>query len=861
MDAVTLRRTWNEFFAARDHTLVPSASLIPTHPTAPMFTNSGMMQFVPYFLGEEPVPYDPPRASSIQKCVRLAGKHNDIDEIGRTRRHLTFFEMLGNWSFGEYYQLEAIKWAWELVLAAGFDGDRIWPTVHLSDDAAEAIWHEEIGIPMERIQRLGEDNFWEMGETGPCGPCSEIHYDCGPAWGEEGGPAHGGGDRYVEFWNLVFMRDFRAADGSLSPLPAQNVDTGAGFERWLMLLQDVRSVIDTDIMAPLLESAQSITGRTYGADPEDDYALRVLADHARTVGFLVNDGVVPSNEDRGYVLRRLIRRAVRFAYLLDVHDAALPRLVASCIDTMADAYPDLAANQDFVLGIVEREEGSFRTTLSRGVTLLEETFERSPHEVPGDIAFKLHDTFGFPVEVTQEIAAERGIPVDLATFDHLMGEQRQRAKAAGKKGDVYANRTSFQQILDDHGPSEFVGREETEAKAIVLAVVPGEDGEVSIFLDRTPFYAESGGQVGDTGVIRTDTGTAIVDDTTYGLPGLHRHLAHITEGSIDAGQEATAAIDVERRDAIRRNHTGTHILHWALRKVLGENVKQQGSLVDPERLRFDFGPSDAVTDAQIREIEDLANAEILANDPVRHYETTKAEASNLGAIAFFGDKYGDIVRVLEAGRHSIELCGGTHVRALGDIGPVKITSEASIGANLRRIEAVTGTGPIERLRAEEHRLAEVAEVLNVPVGEVVDGARKRLDEIKALRDEIKVLKRHAAGDRAAALAANAVDGVVVERVDGLERDTLRDIALALRDKNGLRAVVLGTAPEGGGAALVAAVTADSGFDASALLEEAKRLIKGGGGKDPLLAVAGGKDADGLDAALASVRVAAGIVGS
>ncbi len=861
MDGIALRRLWNEFFAERGHTLVPSASLIPTHPTAPMFTNSGMMQFVPYFLAEEPVPYDPPRAATIQKCVRLAGKHNDIDEVGRTRRHLTFFEMLGNWSFGDYYKLDAIKWAWELVLAAGFDGDRIWPTVHLSDDDAEAIWHEEIGIPMERIQRMDKDNFWEMGETGPCGPCSEIHYDCGPEWGAEGGPAHGGGDRYIEFWNLVFMQSFRHHDGSLTDLPAKNVDTGAGFERWLMLLQDVRSVIDTDIMRPLMDTAQSVTGKPLGGDAETDYALRVLADHARTMTFLVNDGVVPSNEDRGYVVRRLIRRAVRFAYLLGVNDLVLPRLTSTCIDTMGDAYPDLAANRDYVTGIIEREEGGFRTTLTRGVTLLEDTFATGSTEVPGDIAFKLHDTFGFPVEVTQEMAAERGVGVDLETFETLMQEQRTRAKEAGKKGDVYANRTSFQQLLDDHGATEFVGREESEAKAAVLAVVPEEGDVLSIFLDRTPFYAESGGQVGDTGRITTDTGTADVIDTTYGLPGLHRHHARITEGTIEPGQEATAAIDVERRDAIRRNHTGTHVLHWALRKVLGENVKQQGSLVDPDRLRFDFGPADAVTAAQIEEIEDLANREILANDPVRHYETTKAEAANLGAIAFFGDKYGDIVRVLEAGRHSIELCGGTHVRALGDIGPVKIVSESSIGANLRRIEAVTGTGPIERLRDEEGRLAELAEVLNVPVGEVVDGARKRVDEIKALRDEIKALKRQAAGGQATSLAAKAVDGVVVERVDGLERDTLRDVALQLRDQGGLRAVVLATAPESGGAAIVAAVTPDSGFDASALLEDAKQLIKGGGGKDPILAVAGGKDAEGIDAALDAVRAAAGIAGS
>jgi alanyl-tRNA synthetase len=857
MDAKGLRRAWNDFFVAKQHTLLPSSSLIPTHPTAPMFTNSGMMQFVPYFLGEEAVPLDPPRAATIQKCVRLAGKHNDIDEIGRTRRHLTFFEMLGNWSFGDYFQLDAIRWAWELVTASGFDGDRIWVTVHHSDDAAEAIWHEEVGLPLERIQRMGKDNFWEMGETGPCGPCSEVHYDSGPEWGEGGGPAHGGGDRYIEFWNLVFMQSFRHGDGSLTDLPARNVDTGAGFERWLMLLQGGRTAFDTDVMAPLMDTAQSATGHRLGGDAEVDVALRVLADHARTMTFLVNDGVVPSNEDRGYVLRRLIRRAVRFAYLLGVQDLVLPRLTTTCIETMEDAYPELRANADAITGIIEREEGGFRTTLTRGVALLEETFAASPQEVPGEVAFRLHDTYGFPVEVTQEMAAERGIGVDLGTFERLMGEQRTRAKEAGKKGDVYANRSSFQEILDRNGPTEFVGREELEAKATVLAVVPADDGTLSVFLDRTPFYAESGGQVGDTGTIVTDTGRGDVLDTTYGLPGLHRHHVRLVEGAFEPGQDATAAIDADRRDAIRRNHTGTHVLHWALRKVLGENVKQQGSLVDPERLRFDFGPADALTPEQIREIEDLANAEILDNAPVRHFETTKAEAGALGAIAFFGDKYGDIVRVLEAGRHSIELCGGTHVRALGDIGPVKIVSESSIGANLRRIEAVTGTGPIDRLRAEEELLAEVAGVLNVPVGEVVDGARKRLEEIKALRDEVKALKRQAAGGQAEALVATATDGLLVARVDGVERDGLRDLAIALRDK-GLRAVVLGTAPEGGGAAVVAAVTADSGLHASELLEEAKRLIKGGGGKDALLAVAGGKDADGLDAALATVRSALGL---
>jgi len=866
MDANELRRAWNEFFAGKQHTLLPSSSLIPTHPSAPMFTNSGMMQFVPVFLGEEPATFDPARAATVQKCVRAGGKHNDLDAIGRTPRHLSFFEMLGNFSFGDYFKAEAIPWAWELLTEVlGLDPERMWVTVHVSDDEAETIWAEAVGFPRSRIQRLDKDNFWEMGDTGPCGPSSEIFWDYGPSFGPDGGPSNPAAEnRYVEIWNLVFPQYLRGADGSLSDLPRRGIDTGAGLERMLTALNDTHTVYDVDPLNRLVDVAQSITGRALGHDDRTDVALKVLADHSRTMTFLVADGIVPSNDDRGYVLRRIIRRAVRYAYLLGVErDLATP-LVAAVVEVMSDAYPELVADQDRITGIVAREEDRFRQTLKRGSALLDAKLAEL-HEgeaLGGDVAFDLYETYGFPLEVTQEITAELGIEVDEDGYRAALARAQQVSKAGAKAGkDLYANLTSFQEIVDRFGPTDFVGREDTETTATVLAVVPGDDGEVSIFLDRTPFYAESGGQVGDTGRITTDSGTGEVLDTTYGLPGLHRHHVRVVDGTIEAGQSATAAIDVARRDAIRRNHTGTHILHWALRQVLGDTVKQQGSLVEPDRLRFDFGPSDALTADQIREIEDLANAEILDNASVRHFETTKAEAAALGAIAFFGDKYGEVVRVLEAGRHSTELCGGTHVKALGDIGPVKIVSESSIGSNLRRIEAVTGTGPIERLRAEERVLASLAEVLNVPVGEVVDGARKRLEEIKALRDEVKALKRQAAGDQAGDLAGRAVDGVVVERVEGLERDTLRDLALALRDKPGIRAVVLGTAPDGGGAALVAAVTPDSGFDASALLEDAKKLIKGGGGKDPLLAVAGGKDADGIDPALDAVRVAAGISAS
>jgi alanyl-tRNA synthetase len=831
-----------------------------------MFTNSGMMQFVPVFLGEEPATFDPRRAATVQKCVRAGGKHNDLDAIGRTPRHLSFFEMLGNFSFGDYFKAEAVPWAWELLTEVlGLDPDRMWVTVHVSDDEAEDIWADAVGFPRSRIQRLDKDNFWEMGDTGPCGPSSEIFWDYGADFGPDGGPANPAAeDRYVEIWNLVFPQYFRGHDGELSDLPKRGIDTGAGLERMLTALNGSHTVYDVDPLNRLVDVAQSITGRSLGADERTDIALKVLADHSRTMTFLVADGIVPSNDDRGYVLRRIIRRAVRYAYLLGVERDLSPRLIEAVVDVMADGYPELRADQDRIIGIVSREEDRFRQTLKRGSSLLDSKLaELAPGAaLGGDVAFDLYETYGFPLEVTQEITGELGIEVDEAGYREALVRAQQVSKAGAKAAtDLYANFTSFQEILDRTGPTEFVGREEVEVKARVLAVVPGEDGTASVFLDRTPFYAESGGQVGDTGQISTDTGRAEVLDTTYGLPGLHRHVVRIVEGAIEPGQDATAAIDVARRNAIRRNHTGTHILHWALREVLGDSVQQQGSLVETERLRFDIGPSDALTADQIRRIEDLANEEILGNDTVRHYETTKAEAMSLGAIAFFGDKYGDVVRVLEAGRRSTELCGGTHVRALGDIGPVKIVSESSIGSNLRRIEAVTGTGPIDRLRDEEQVLSQLAEVLNVPVGEVVDGARKRLEEIKALRDEVKALKRQAAGDQAAELAGRAVDGVLVERLDGLERDTLRDLAIALRDRPGMRAVVLGTAPEGGGAALVAAVTPDSGFDASALLEEAKRHIKGGGGKDPLLSVAGGKDADGIDAALETARTAAGLGGS
>lgn len=854
MTAEQLRSAWTDFFASKSHTSVRSASLIPTHPSAPMFTNSGMMPFVPYFLGEEAVPYDPPRAVSIQKCVRAGGKHNDLDAIGRSARHLSFFEMLGNFSFGDYFKDQAIPWAWEFVTEVlGIDGDRLWITCHVSDDEAEQIWADVVGVPRERIQRLDKDNFWEMGETGPCGPSTEIFFDHGPQHGPDGGPANELADqRFVEIWNLVFQVYFRNPDGSLSDLPSRNVDTGAGLERILAVLADSASLYSADVLSTLVDEAQSVTGRRIGEGDLADIALRLLADHTRTAAFLVADGVVPSNEDRGYVLRRVIRRAVRFAYMLDVERLVMPPMVDRCIEVMGGAYPELVEQRSLLVELIGREEEQFRRTLARGSALLDGELDRSTDggTLDGRVAFELHDTFGFPLEVTQEMADLRGVEVDVDGFESAMAEQRERSRAAGRRtgvaagGDTDAERA----ILAKYGATEFTGRDELESAATIVGLV----GD-AVYLDRTPFYAESGGQVGDTGTITTSTGTLRVLDTTYALPGLHRHTVETVEGSVDLGQHATACVDEERRAAIRRNHTATHVLHWALREVLGDHVKQQGSWVGPDRLRFDFSHFEAISDEQLGRIEDLANHEILSNAPVRHFETSMEAARELGAIAFFGEKYGEVVRVLEAGPNSTELCGGTHVTALGDIGPVKVVSEGSIGSNIRRIEAVSGFGPIERLRDDERRLREAADLVGVAPDELVPGVQRRLGELKELRDELKALRRQLAGNQAEELGTSAVDGVVVAQVEVDSRNDLRDLAVALRDRPGIDVVVLGASPGGKGAALVAAVTPDSGHDAATLISEATRTIGGGGGKGAELAVAGGRAPERLAEALDQVR--------
>lgn len=851
MTANELRRAFTSFFEARGHTIVPSASLIPHDPDL-LFTVAGMVPFKPYFLGEQQPPFN--RATTVQKCVRAGGKDSDLEEVGRDARHLSFFEMLGNFSFGDYFKHEAIPMAWDMVTNLfGIDPELLWVTCHLTDQEAADIWRDEVGVHPDRIQFLDADNWWGPpgGPPGPCGPCSEIYVDKGAAYGPEGGPASGSDERFLEIWNLVFMQFARDTDGHDTELPKKNIDTGAGLERILGVLQGVDSVFETDVLAPLVETAQRITNTRLGAGERSDISLRILAEHARTMSFLVSDGVFPSNEGRGYVLRRIIRRAVREAYLLDVADLVTPTLVDTTVEVMGEAYPDLVKQQDFVRTVVAREEERFRATLKSGTALLDTELDRlgPGATIGGSVAFLLHDTHGFPLELTREIALERGHDVDEDGFATEMAEQRQRAKDA-RKGAGGESVEVFAAVSAEHGPTHFLGDDSYAIDANVFAVT-----DDSIVLDHTPFYAESGGQVGDTGVITSPTGRARIVETVYGAPGVVRHRFEVLEGDIEVGQTVTAVIDGERRDAIKRNHTATHLLHWALRETLGDHVKQQGSLVGPDRLRFDFSHYEALSDDEIVAIEDLVASDILANSPARHYETTKDKAEEIGAIAFFGDKYGDVVKVLEAGPHSTELCGGTHVKALGDIGPVKIISEASIGSNIRRIEAVSGMGPLERLREDERRIKAAADAMGVATDELVDAVERRVAEVKDLRTRIRDLERQAAAGRSGELAEQAVDGIVIARVDGLDRDGVRDLAVAVRDCAGIKAVVLGTAPDGGGVTIVAAVAADSGLNASELIADAAKKVKGGGGKSADLAVAGGKDPEALDEALDLVRAA------
>ncbi len=856
MDANGLRAAFTRFFADRGHSVVPSASLIPHDPSV-LFTIAGMVPFKPYFVGEEPPPW--PRATSIQKCFRTP----DIEIIGTDTYHCTFFEMLGNFSFGDYFKAEAIPMAWELLTEVfGLDGDRLWVTVHESDEEAEQLWIDKVGLRPERIQRMGdEDNFWTMGDTGPCGPDSEIFMDLGEAYGHEGGPKHGGDARFVEIWNLVFMQYNRDADGTLSDLPRKNIDTGAGLERILPVLQGHDSIFDTDLFVPIIDAAASVLGTAYGADPATDVALRVLADHGRAFSMLVADGVLPANEGRGYVLRRVVRRAVLAARRAGVDKPIGATLVQAATEVLGEAYPALRTQQDLIVNVVEREEAGFDRTLRAGLSRLEEAFATGTKMLGGDVAFTLHDTHGFPVELTEELARDAGVAVDRAGFDAAMAEQRERARAAAKPPRA-GDEAAYRALLDAEGPTSFVGRGQGnyEVPAQVVAVLENDGAEgdgdadavVEIFLDRTPFYAESGGQVGDTGTIVTETGIAEVSDTVLAVPGLVAHRARVS-GEVRAGQDALATIDGERREAIRRNHTATHLLHAALRAVLGDHVRQQGSLVSPEYLRFDFSHHAQPTAAELDEVFARANAAVLTDVGVETTETSREEAEDMGAIAFFGDKYGSSVRVVRAGSTSLEFCGGTHVDSLGQIGPITLVSEGSIGSNTRRIFALTGHASLERALERERLVQSAADLLRTEPDELVAAIGRLAERQRDAERELARLRQQSSEAEAKRLAEAAVadSGVVVARRDNVEPDALRTLAQAVLRHDGVRAVVLGGSPDGTKATIVAATGGTP--DATELVRTLGAMVGGGGGGSAEVALAGGKDPSQIEAALAEAQ--------
>ena len=850
MKARELRSAFTTFFEKRGHEVVPSSSLIP-HDDTILFTNAGMVPFKNYFLGVENPPYK--RATTVQKCVRAGGKHNDLDEVGRTSRHLTFFEMMGNFSFGDYFKEDAIPLAWEFITdVLQLDPERLWVTVHHSDDEAAQIWEEKVGVPQDRIQRLDEDNWWRMADTGPNGPCSEIFWDKGEKYGPPGGPENPDSDeRYVEIWNLVFMQYDQQADGEQIPLPKPSIDTGAGLERVLSVIQNVDAVWELDEFQKLLESAEETTGVSKDTGHSTLISLQILVDHARSSTFLINDGVIPSNEDRGYVLRRIVRRAVRHAYLLGVETPVMSELADAVITLMDDAYPDLAENRKLIKDTLQREEEGFRKTLSAGMKILEGHLSqiRETETLSGKVAFQLHDTYGFPMELTQEIAAERKIPIDIKQFNDAMNLQRERGKAESTiRGGSSNLDPLLQKAIEKLPTTTFEGHDKHESTAEILHL-----DDNFVVLDKTPFYAEAGGQVGDTGIITNDNGTLTISNTTSTPSGHYLHAIQHVDGLIKIGDTATATIEGKRRLKIQRHHTGTHLLHWALRTVLGDHVKQQGSWVGPERLRFDFSHFAALTKDEIQEIEDLVNREIFSGSTVEIVETTMEDAKELGALAFFGDKYGDEVRVLKAGEFSVELCGGTHVHNLSDIGPMKILSEGSIGSNIRRIEAVSGLGTIDLIRKQQDLIEEVSNDLGVPSSGLIEGVAKKNREIDELTIELAGLRKSIIQSSLGTLLGQAKDGIIAEQVDGLGREDMRDLIFSLCKSEDIKAVILGVALESGGVALAAGVPIGSNLDASDLISESTKLIKGGGGKGKEFAIAGGKDSAALKEAIQLAR--------
>ncbi|NIC42086.1 alanine--tRNA ligase [Aquabacterium sp. A08] len=857
-----IRKTFLDFFAAKGHTVVASSPLVPGNDPTLMFTNSGMVQFKDVFLGTDKRSYV--RAASVQACLRAGGKHNDLENVGYTARHHTFFEMLGNWSFGDYFKRESLKWAWELLTEVyQLPAERLLATVYAEDDEAYDIWTQEIGLPPERVIRIGDnkggryksDNFWMMADTGPCGPCSEIFYDHGDhiPGGPPGSPEEDG-DRFIEIWNNVFMQFEMHEDGSVTPLPAPCVDTGMGLERLAAILQHVHSNYEIDIFDALIQAAARETGCSDLANP----SLKVIADHIRATAFLISDGVIPSNEGRGYVQRRIVRRAIRHGYKLGRKAPFFHKLVPDLVRLMGAAYPNLAAQAQRITEVLKAEEERFYETLENGMQILDAALADGAKVLPGDVAFKLHDTYGFPLDLSADVCRERGLGVDEAGFKAAMEKQKAQARAAGK--------FKMDKALDYTGAGNtFVGYEQLATQAKVLALyVDGtpvaelKHGQTGVVvLDTTPFYAESGGQVGDQGALTSGSARFAVEDTLKIKADVFGHHGVLEQGTLAVGDHVAAEVDTALRAATVRNHSATHLMHKALREVLGGHVQQKGSLVNAERTRFDFAHNAPVTDAEIRQIEAIVNAEILANAAAQARVMDIESAQKTGAMMLFGEKYGETVRVLDIGS-SRELCGGTHVQRTGDIGLFKVVAEGGVAAGVRRIEAVTGANALAYLQSLEATVSEAAGALKAPAAELTGRVAQTLEQIKALEKEVAALKGKLASAQGDELLGQAVDvkglKVLAAKLDGADAKVLRETMDKLKDKLKTAAIVL-AAVDGGKVQIAAGVTADSvgKVKAGELVNFVAQQVGGKGGGKPDMAMAGGTDAAGLPQALASVQ--------
>jgi len=870
-----------DYFEGHGHTRVPSASLILDDPTL-LFVNAGMVQFKPYFLGEVPPPY--PRATSVQKCVRTG----DIDEVGKTTRHNTFFQMAGNFSFGDYFKEGAIERAWGLLTSSqdagglGFDPDRLWVTVYEHDAEAAGLWRDITGIPSDRIQvRDGKDNYWDMGVPGPGGPCSEIYYDRGPEYGRDGGPVVDE-DRYLEIWNLVFMQDVRGEQSPklghppIGELPQKNIDTGMGIERVAFLLQGVDNVYETDLVRPVIQRAEEFSGRRYGADHADDVRFRVIADHARSGVMLIGDGVTPGNEARGYVLRRLLRRIVRAVRLLGVHEPVLPEFAKVVRDAMSPSYPEIARDFDRISDVMRQEEETFLATLTSGSRIFdlaaEETKRSGGSILAGDKAFQLHDTYGFPIDLTLEMAAEQGLSVDEEGFRTLMEEQRQRAKAdAASRKTGHGDLSVYRRLLEQHGETDFLGYTDLQATARVVGLledgapvpVVGEGRKAEVILDLTPFYGESGGQIADTGVLVGHGVEVKVTDVQKLVPGLFVHRVEVTGGELAVDTELTASVDETRRRSIARSHSATHLVHAAVRGAYGKRAAQAGSLNSPGRMRFDFTTAGSVSSDVLTEVEEEVNDYLQTDVEVAAYTTTKDKALELGAIALFGEKYGNDVRVVDMGDYSRELCGGTHVDRIGELGLVKLVSDASIGSGVHRVEALVGTDALRHVRKEQLLVSQLAGTLKVPTERIPERIDDVLSRLRSAEKEIEQLKTQQVLGSAGSLAdaAEEIGGVslVAKRLDGgIDAGGVRALAGEVRNRLGSRPgiVALFAPTDDGKVSFVVATTAaarEAGHAAGKLVPSFAEAVGGRGGGKPDMAQGGGSNPAGIDQAIAALR--------